>query len=86
MAVNISATEAARHLGEYLARIKHRGEHFILTKNDRPVAELRPVAGSHTTTWGTLREVLSNLPAAPGFADDLETVNRLDQPAENPWD
>lgn len=30
----ISTTEAARHLGDYLARVKHKGEHFLLTKND----------------------------------------------------
>jgi antitoxin (DNA-binding transcriptional repressor) of toxin-antitoxin stability system len=85
MSVKISTTEAARHLGEYLARIKHRGERFILTKNDRAVAELSPVTGSHTTTWGQLRDVLAQLPPAPGYADDLEKVNRMDQPAENPW-
>lgn len=38
----ISTTEAARHLGDYLARVKHKGEHFLLTKNDQPIAELAP--------------------------------------------
>ncbi|MBL9157380.1 MAG: type II toxin-antitoxin system Phd/YefM family antitoxin [Verrucomicrobiales bacterium] len=86
MAVSISTTEAARHLGEYLARIKHRGERFVLTRNERPVAELIPVVGSHTATWGQVLEALAGLPADPGFADDLETVNRADLPAANPWD
>jgi antitoxin (DNA-binding transcriptional repressor) of toxin-antitoxin stability system len=86
MTVSISTTEAARHLGEYLARIKHRGERFVLTRNDRPVAELIPVAGCHTATWGQVLEALAGLPADPGFADALETVNRADQPAGNPWD
>ena len=52
MAISITTTEAARHLGEYLARIKHKGERFILTRNNRPVAELSPVFGSHSATWG----------------------------------
>ncbi len=85
MAVTISTTEAARHLGEYLARIKYRGERFILTRNGQPVAELGAVSASHTATWGQLRQALAALPAEPGFADDLEKVNRADQPAENPW-
>lgn len=85
MPITISATDAARHLGEYLARIKHRGERFILTRNDRPIAELRPVAGSHSASWGQLRQALAALPADPEFAGDLERVNRADQPAENPW-
>jgi hypothetical protein len=28
----ISTTDASRHLGAYLARVKHKGEHFLLTK------------------------------------------------------
>ena len=26
----ISTTEAARHLGDYLSRVKHKGEHILL--------------------------------------------------------
>jgi len=85
MAISITTTEAARHLGEYLARIKHKGERFILTRNNRPVAELSPVVGSHSATWGQLRMALDALPRDPTFADDLEKVNRADEPAENPW-
>jgi hypothetical protein len=29
---SISPTDAARHLGDYLARVKHKGEHFLLTR------------------------------------------------------
>jgi hypothetical protein len=28
---------------------------------------------------------LVGLPHDPDFADDLEKVNRLDRPSENPW-
>lgn len=86
MTVTISSTEAARHLGDYLARIKYKGERFILTRNDRPVAELAPVSGSHVATWGQLRHALAALPFDPSFADDLEKVNQSDQLPVNPWD
>jgi len=82
----ISSTEASRHLGDYLARIKYKGERFILTRNDQPLAQLSPVAGSRTATWGAICEAMAGLPVDPGFADDFEAVNRADQPLKNPWD
>lgn len=81
----ITATEAARHLGDYLARVKHKGEHFLLTKNDQPIAELAPASGSRRTTWGELVSTVARFPRDPMFADDLEKVNDADQPANNPW-
>lgn len=81
----ISTTEAARHLGDYLARVKHKGEHFILTKNDQPIAELSPADGSRRATWGEMMAVISRVPRDPLFADDLEKVNEADQTAANPW-
>ena len=85
MATTITSTEAARHLGDYLARVKHKGEHFILTKNDQPIAELVPAAGSRRATWNELVDAVKTLPRDPTFADDLEKVNKADQIPENPW-
>lgn len=85
MSTVISTTEAARHLGDYLARVKHKGEHFILTKNDQPIAELSPASGARRATWGAIKAALSQLPSDPTFADDLERVNAADIPAGNPW-
>ena len=85
MPTSISTTEAARHLGDYLARVKHKGEHFLLTKNDQPIAELSPAAGSRRATWGELVSAVARLPRDPMFAEDLEKVNETDQPAINPW-
>lgn len=82
----ISSTEAARHLGDYLARVKHKGERFILTKNDQPIAELSPAAGSRRGTWGELKKIFEEGSGDPTFADDLERVNEADQLATNPWD
>lgn len=81
----ISTTEAARHLGDYLARVKHKGERFLLTKNDQPIAELSPARGSQRATWSEMVVALARLPRDSGFADDLEKVNEADQTAINPW-
>ncbi len=47
MKIEISSTEAARNLGEYLAKIRHTGARIVLTKNGEPVAE--PVPGGGNT-------------------------------------
>src|SRR6266480_3114084 len=85
MAKRISTSEAARNLGDCLARIKHTGESFILHKNDKPVAALGPLPGVRTITFRELWELWRKLPADPKFADDLEAVNRADRPPKNPW-
>lgn len=81
----ISTTDAARHLGHYLARVKYKGEHFLLTKNDQAIAELSPASGSRCTTWGEITAAVAHLPRDPLFADDLEKVNQADQSAADPW-
>jgi prevent-host-death family protein len=85
MKITVSCTEAARNLGECLSRIKHTGDSFILTRNNRPVAELVPVAEAGAGTLGEMMEALRLTRADPGFADDLERVNRTDAPLKNPW-
>ncbi len=82
----ISSTEAARHLGDYLARVKHKGERFVLTKNDLPVAELSPATGSRRATWGELKLAIRAGSGDTAFADDLERINEADKLATNPWD
>jgi antitoxin (DNA-binding transcriptional repressor) of toxin-antitoxin stability system len=85
MATIISSTEAARKLGDCLARIKHTGETFVLSKNDKPIAVLGPLPSSKTTTLRQLWESLQGLPSDPGFADDLDRVNLADQALKDPW-
>lgn len=81
----VSATEAARHFGDLLARARFRNEHFVLTKNDRPIAELAPATEAGAPTWEELCRAVERLPMDPDFADDLESVNRADRPMDNPW-
>ena len=85
MTVRVSATWAARNLGDCLARIKHTGDRFVLLENGRPVAELVPVARSRAT----LREVwdaLSSVPVDADFAADLQAVNSADRVLDNLWE
>lgn len=81
----ISSTEAARHLGDVLARVKHTGETFVVTKSDKPLARLVRVSASSRASGAEIMEALNSLPWDPGFADDLEQVNRMDRVPENPW-
>ncbi len=85
MKIPVTSTEAARNLGECLSRIKHTGDSYILTRNNRPVAELVPVAKAGAGTLGELLDALKLTLADPAFADDLERVSRSDAPLENPW-
>jgi antitoxin (DNA-binding transcriptional repressor) of toxin-antitoxin stability system len=85
MAKVISTTEAARNLGDYIARIKHTGETFILQKNDKVVAALGPLSRTRTVTLREFWNLWRRLPPDPGFADDLEAVNKADRAPRNPW-
>jgi antitoxin (DNA-binding transcriptional repressor) of toxin-antitoxin stability system len=87
MTESISSTHLVRHLGDCLAKVKYGNAHLRITKNNEPIAELRPVpTSSHRATWGSVAEALASYSAEPDFADDLDTVNRADQLPENPWD
>ena len=85
MKIKIASTEAARNLGECLARIRHTGDRFILMKNSRPVAELGPVSGARRSTLLRLWTAMRESRADEDFARDLERVNASDTPMENPW-
>ena len=82
----LTATELARNVGDVLARVRYRGESFVIERNGRPVARIVPAEPAST---GTLREALSAWLAAgerdPTFADDLAAVDAADRPAGNPW-
>ena len=85
MRIEISSTEAVRNFGDFLARIKHRNDTLVITKNNKPVAELRPIAAE---PHGTLEDFLRLWKRDPGddaFADDLERANSREFPNPNPW-
>ncbi len=83
----ISATELARSLGDVLARVRYRGDSFVVERNGVTVARVVPAAEGTPTT---VREAFAAWRAVsepdPEFADILESVNNADQPPENPWE
>jgi prevent-host-death family protein len=83
----ISATELARTLGDVLARVRYRGDTFVVERNGRVVARVVPAAAGAP---GTVREALTAWRAAgppdPEFADILESVDKTDWPPDTPWE
>lgn len=77
MESTISSTEAVRHFGEVLARVRYAGESFVLTKSDKPLARLVPVRAATRSSGAEIMKALADLPYDATFADDLERVNRM---------
>lgn len=80
----VPSTDMARNFGDYLAQVRYGHRSFLIEKNNKPVAELRPL-GAETCTLREFVEKWKSLPADRTWADDLERVNRSDLPAKNPW-
>ena len=85
MKIEISSTDAARNLGDCLARIKYGGDRFLIMKNNRPIAELGPVSGTRGATLQELWNAMRASKADESFANDLETVNASDRIMDDPW-
>ena len=86
MKIPVSTTWAGRNLGECLARVRHTGDVYVLLRNDKPVAELVPIAGARRATLRELLDAMAVVPVDEDFASDLESVNASDRPLDNPWD
>ena len=86
MRIEISSTKTASGFDDCLARIKYRGDTFVITRNDEAIAELIPAPNRRRATWSELESALNGLPHDATFADDLERVNEADRIPSNPWD
>lgn len=86
MEFEISSTDAVRHFGDCLARVKHRGDTFVVTKNRRPVAEIRPTRALKAGTLADLLDIWKPDPLDPDFGEDLERANSDELPHLNRWD
>ena len=83
----VSATELARKLGDYLARVRYRRESLLVERNGTPVARIVPVEEiEQVTVARALAAWCGAGPVDRDFADDLEKVNAADVPPRNPWD
>jgi prevent-host-death family protein len=82
---NVPTTELSRNFSDYLARVRFGGETLIVMKNGAPVAELRGLP-SDECSLGRFLELWKRDSSDKAFADDIEMVNQMDTPPENPWD
>lgn len=85
----ITVTELLRNFREYIGRVAHGGERFLLSRGGETVAELRGVASGRTLD--ELPAVLESLPRlseenAEGFARDLATAREELEGAAGPRD
>ena len=90
MSQTLSVTEVVRHFTEYLNRVAYRGECFVLTRGNKPIAELRPLpAGKHLAELPALLASLPHLSEAEAaqFAADLTGAREELTRAElrDPW-
>jgi prevent-host-death family protein len=86
MPADVSATDLARNLGDVLARVRYRGETFLVRKNGKVIARIVPATAPATSTareaFGAWAQAAS---PDPGFAGDLEKAGQADRPGTNPW-
>jgi prevent-host-death family protein len=86
MESRISAAELARRLGDVLARVRYRGDSFLVERNGEPVARVVPLPENPAATLGEAIEVwLSGADPDDDFASDLEEIGALDRPPKDPW-
>lgn len=79
--MRVSAKELARRLNDYLGRVRHRRESFLIERNSRPVARIVPVEGTEPVTVArAFAAWCSAPPADSGFVDDLARVNAAGVP------
>lgn len=86
----ITVTELMRNFREYIGRVAHGGERFLLSRGGKTVAELRGVATGRTL--GELPDLFATLPRlsedeAAEFLGELEAARaELSRPEpEDPW-
>jgi antitoxin (DNA-binding transcriptional repressor) of toxin-antitoxin stability system len=89
MVSDITATEAARNLSEYLNRVAYRGERFIIRRGSKSLAELSPLKAP--IRGAELLALFERLPRfdpeeIAAFEADIEAArSALPITTETPW-
>ena len=91
MSTNVlTVTEAVRHFSEYISRVAYRHETFVLSKGNKPVAELRPLPSGRRL--GDLPSILRSVPHLSSddvisFGDDVDTARATlaSDKLRDPW-
>ena len=91
MTRTVSITEMSRHFSEYLNRVAYRGEHFMLLRGKKVLAELRPAPQGRRL--GELPELFRSLPhlsrqEANAFHKDLHQAKKRGarESLRDPWE
>jgi prevent-host-death family protein len=91
MTKTLTVTEMSRKFAEYINRVAYRGDRFILTRGNRPVAEISPLPSG--VTGREFLEIWESLPhltpeEADEFGRDIEVAREeLDKiPVRDPWE
>ena len=86
-----SVTDVARNFSDFINRVVHRGEGFVLTRGGKAVAELRPVPSGRKLS--ELPVIFASLPRlsddeATAFAADVDAARgELSRtPDHDPWE
>ena len=85
----ITITELARGLSDFINRATYRREEFLITRGGKPVAALSPVPSGIRIR--DLEQTLAGLPElspgdAAGFGTDLARLRRAhNEPVTDPW-
>jgi antitoxin (DNA-binding transcriptional repressor) of toxin-antitoxin stability system len=85
----ISATEAARSFSDVVARVRYRGEHFVIEKGGEAVCRIVPVGlGATKSTIGDLLRFLETMPAVDdGYKETvLELTRKQPKLPRSPWE
>jgi prevent-host-death family protein len=70
----VTATEAARNFADLLDAVEHRGEHFLIVRRGKTVAQLEPAHGGR---GAEVKAVLRRHRPDVDWAADLESVREV---------
>ena len=70
----VSATDAARNFSDILDAVEHRGEHFMIVRRGKIVAQLDPVSSGR---GADVKALLHQHRGDPDFVTDISSVREL---------
>ena len=86
----ITVTELARGLSDFINRASYRGETFVIMRGGKPVAQITPTpAGARVKD---LPAIFASLPPldtddVDAFGEDLDRAREaMNEPVEDAWD
>jgi antitoxin (DNA-binding transcriptional repressor) of toxin-antitoxin stability system len=85
----ISATDAARSFSDVVARVRYRGEEFVVEKGGEAVCRISPIG--QETAKSTIGDLLAVLKSAPPVDDGyqeavLELTRKQPKLPRSPWE